>query len=421
MKYVVNFIQQFIDDISNVGVSRKREGFSTQSLKLTNLFSFNLSFMMLITALVGALFHISPMFLTVIRFLLVLIYLVPLFLNHYGKNRTARFYMVISPPLMLLGISWVAGLPDVVSLRAALYPAVLLPVILYGIQSIPQMLLGIGWFVLIQMNLDRISYYGGFIPGIETFVFTNRSELVLNGVISFFLILEAFLIYQVLLLQSERAIQQERERADALLENILPEEIIPILKRNPSVIADHFEGTSILFADIVGFTKQAAEIPAHDLVRMLNDIFSYFDMLVEKHGLEKIKTIGDCYMAAAGVPKPRTDHAIALVDMALEAQGYISKNMFNNQKLSLRVGIASGPVIAGVIGQKKFIYDLWGDTVNTASRMESHGEAGCVQITEQTLELVEPYFQTRKMGDVDVKGKGVMPIYQVTGRKGITH
>lgn len=204
-----------------------------------------------------------------------------------------------------------------------------------------------------------------------------------------------------------------QDRSENLLLNILPKEIITILKNESRVIADHYAGASILFADVVGFTPMSAQMSPVELVELLNEVFSHFDMLAEIHQMEKIKTIGDCYMVASGVPRPRTDHAPALVRMALEMQTYASQREFHGRKLAFRIGINSGPVIAGVIGRKKFIYDLWGDAVNTASRMESHGVGGSVQITRATYELIKDDFVCEPKGTVEVKGKGAMEVWHV--------
>ena len=179
-----------------------------------------------------------------------------------------------------------------------------------------------------------------------------------------------------------------QEKSEALLLNILPKEIVAILKNEPRTIADHYEGASILFADVVNFTPLSATMTPTDLVELLNEVFSYFDLLVDKYGLEKIKTIGDCYMVASGVPRPSADHAQRLTAMALEMRDYVRQNEFAGHKLIFRMGINSGPVVAGVIGRKKFIYDLWGDAVNTASRMESHGQEGIIQIKDDKVYIL---------------------------------
>ena len=210
-----------------------------------------------------------------------------------------------------------------------------------------------------------------------------------------------------------------QEKSEALLLNILPKEIVAILKDAPRIIADHFEGASILFADVVNFTPLSATLTPTEIVELLNEVFSHFDTLVDKYGLEKIKTIGDCYMVAAGVPRPRADHEQALTRMALEIREYVSEREFHGHKLAFRIGLNSGPVVAGVIGRKKFIYDLWGDAVNTASRMESHGQGGIIQITRATYELVKDEFVCEPRGTMNVKGKGEMEVWFVTGQSSV--
>jgi guanylate cyclase len=217
--------------------------------------------------------------------------------------------------------------------------------------------------------------------------------------------------------QAYRLLRGEQEKSENLLLNILPRDIAAILKNENRVIADHFDGASILFADVVNFTPMSATMTPVELVDLLNEVFSHFDALVEKYGLEKIKTIGDCYMVASGVPRPRHDHAQALTRMALEMQDFVRRREFHGRRLAFRIGINSGPVVAGVIGRKKFIYDLWGDAVNTASRMESHGQGGLIQITRETYELIKDDFDCEPRGTVHVKGKGEMDVWRVTSLK----
>ncbi len=205
-----------------------------------------------------------------------------------------------------------------------------------------------------------------------------------------------------------------QERSEALLLNILPKEIASILKGGQRSIADHFEGASVLFADLVDFTPMSATMTPAELVSLLDDVFSYFDTLTEEHGLEKIKTIGDCYMVASGIPRKRADHAHVLTRMALEMMEHVERNTFSGRKLAFRVGISSGPVVAGVIGRKKFIYDLWGEAVNAASRMESHGQGGRVQITRATYEIIKDDFDCVPQGTQDVKGMGATETWFVS-------
>jgi len=205
----------------------------------------------------------------------------------------------------------------------------------------------------------------------------------------------------------------ERAKSEHLLLNILPKDIANILKNESRTIADQHDQVSVLFADIVNFTPMSALMTPVELVELLNDVFSYFDILVEKYGLEKIKTIGDCYMAAAGIPQARPDHALVLTRMALEVRDHFTRQQFRGQRIAVRIGINSGPVVAGVIGHMKFAYDLWGDVVNTASRMESHGVRGEIQVTRATFELIKNDFVCESRGMISVKGKGEMEVWQV--------
>lgn len=217
---------------------------------------------------------------------------------------------------------------------------------------------------------------------------------------------------------AEAALRSEQEKSERLLLNILPPTIAEQLKQEHSTIADGFAEATVLFADIVGFTKIAARVSPTELVHLLNKIFSRFDQLVEKHGLEKIKTIGDAYMVVGGLPLPRPDHAEAIALMALDMQAEINQfSLETGEPFSIRIGINTGPVVAGVIGLKKFIYDLWGDTVNIASRMESHGIPGAIQVTPDTYELLKDKFFLQKRGVIHVKGKGEMTTYLLMGAK----
>ena len=212
--------------------------------------------------------------------------------------------------------------------------------------------------------------------------------------------------------------QDAQERAEILLLNILPRSIADKLKTNPQTIADSFTSASILFADVADFTPMAERASPVRVVEMLDQLFGHFDELAERYDVEKIKTLGDCYMAAAGIPSPRPDHAHCLALMALDmldavrAQGAVGSLGFE-----LRIGINSGPVVAGVIGRKRFLYDLWGDAVNTAGRMQSDGMPGRIQITRATYELLKDEFVCEPRGTVPIKGKGEMETWYLVGRR----
>jgi adenylate cyclase len=213
------------------------------------------------------------------------------------------------------------------------------------------------------------------------------------------------------------ALRTEQARSESLLLNILPRSIAERLKAETRTIADQFSSASILFADVADFTPLAERLPPAKVVALLDHLFSHFDVLAERYDVEKIKTIGDCYMVAAGVPAPRPDHARALALMALDMQKAMrSVDEVGHLGLELRVGINSGPVVAGVIGRKRFLYDLWGDAVNTASRMESHGTSGRIQITTATKELLSDEFAYEPRGSIPVKGKGDIEAWYLVGR-----
>lgn len=230
-----------------------------------------------------------------------------------------------------------------------------------------------------------------------------------TGAITFFFVINlvgvSFIIFLMVFyfVGEKNAFQKKSEK---LLLNILPKDIVAILKDEQRTIAEQFDSASVLFADVVNFTSISEKMTPRELVDMLDTVFSQFDLLVDKYDLEKIKTIGDCYMVASGIPRPREDHAQVLVKLALEMRDYVQENKIFGHHLSFRIGINSGPVVAGVIGSKKFSYDLWGDMVNTASRMESHGKEGLIQITRDTYELVNKEFDCEYRGTVNIKGKG---------------
>ncbi len=218
---------------------------------------------------------------------------------------------------------------------------------------------------------------------------------------------------------AEEALQREYEYSEALLSNMLPGPIAAQLKRNPGqTIADSHEEATILFADIVGFTPLASHHSPDAVVKLLNTLFTRFDDLANKHKLEKIKTLGDAFMVAGGMPDPQPDHATRVARMALEMveeTERFAKEM--NENLQLRIGIHSGPVVAGVIGTKKPFYDVWGDTVNTAARLETYGTTGKIQVTDETKRILEAEFSFAERGTVTIKGKGDLDLWYLEGTR----
>lgn len=213
-------------------------------------------------------------------------------------------------------------------------------------------------------------------------------------------------------------LRREEQRSEHLLLNILPEKIARTLKQEERVIADYFDDASILFADLAGFTSLTSRIPPIEMVKILNEVFSFFDSLVEKYQVEKIRTIGDNYMIAAGVPETQTDHAHRLANVALEMQEYLSKRAASSTvPLSFRIGLNCGPVVGGVIGRKKFVYDVWGEAVNLASRMESQGVPGRIQVADGAYRLLREDFVFEPRGEIEVKGAGKVRTWFLKERK----
>lgn len=207
-----------------------------------------------------------------------------------------------------------------------------------------------------------------------------------------------------------------QQESDDLLHNILPDDVVARLKTSSNLIADSYDSASVLFADIVDFTPMSAGMSPDELVGLLNELFSTFDRFVEDLGLEKIKTIGDEYMVASGIPTVRTNHAHAIADLALRMRDELATNLIDGREVRMRIGINSGPVVAGIIGTRKFSYDLWGDVVNTASRMESAGVEGAIQISEATYRLLGEDFLCESRGEIPIKGKGSLHTYLLLSR-----
>jgi adenylate cyclase len=291
------------------------------------------------------------------------------------------------------------------------------------------------WSLLAPLGAVAFDRPGRAWPWFAAFVATIALALALsevvrpngadlpNGFVRTFDVLNIVLVSLVamlLLVTFARGRDAAQARVEALLLNVLPAEIAQRLQSDPNSIADHFDDASILFADVVDFTPLANRLDAREVVGLLDRLFTSFDELVDRYEVEKIKTIGDCYMVAAGVPRQRPDHAHALAGLALEMRECAKRCLPDgiDHDLRLRIGISSGPVVAGVIGRRRFLYDLWGDTVNMASRMESHGTPDEIQITRSTWELLRGDFVTEPIGLVDVKGKGEIETWRLAGPHG---
>jgi class 3 adenylate cyclase len=259
--------------------------------------------------------------------------------------------------------------------------------------------------------------------GISPLVFVALSDLpgqfavqIISGAVSDLALLVALLLLGEAI-RGRRLLQAEQARSEGLLLNVLPAPIAARLKQGEAVIADRFPEVTVLFADLVDFTAASDRSSPERVVQVLADLFTAFDRLAARHGLEKIKTVGDAYMVAGGLPEPRPDHAEAVAEMALALREEAGRHLDRaGRPLQVRIGIASGPVVAGVIGTAKFSYDLWGDTVNMASRMESTGVPGCIQLTEATYRRLRGRYRFQRRGPVQVKGKGELVTWFLVGR-----
>ena len=283
----------------------------------------------------------------------------------------------------------------------------------YGARrAVPWLLVFLGLTALAGV-LDPSLPQGPPVPGgvVVTFFVLNIGAVAAS----------TFLLVRFFVRQRERAmdaLRVEREKSERLLLNVLPQPIAQRLKTQEGIIADGHSDVTVLFADIVDFTPLSERLDPEQVVALLDEIFTAFDSLADEQGLEKIKTIGDAYMVAGGLPVPRPDHVQAVAEMALGMLEEVARCAERfHAPLSVRIGIDTGPVIAGVIGRRKFIYDLWGDTVNTASRMESHGVPGTIQATRAVYEQLRDRYEFEERGSVSVKGKGAMTTYLLVGRK----
>jgi guanylate cyclase len=278
---------------------------------------------------------------------------------------------------------------------------------------------GIGWYVAFLAVFLGSGLAGELLGNISPLpAWFTTTMLALNIAVAGTMVFTLLALFGKQRQDALTALQAAQDRAENLLLNVLPRSIADRLKADSQTIADQFSSASILFADVVDFTPFSERLAPGEVVGVLDHLFSHFDNLAERYGLEKIKTIGDCYMVAAGVPIPRPDHAQALVLMAIDMLDAMrSSDDVGHLGLEIRIGINSGPVVAGVIGRKRFLYDLWGDAVNTASRMESHGTSGRIQITRATYDLIADEFECEPRGTISVKGKGEMEVWHILGRR----
>jgi adenylate cyclase len=361
-------------------------------------------------AIAGARSHAAILVVNLVNALLML---AALAWNARRRHRVARVWIMAVVNLHIAAASFLASRQAGFHIYFFLFPPVTLLLMPGRVDRVPRWALTALSAILYLLAEHHPAWEHGHlpIPG-SVYPLLRGVAAVLNfGTL-------VFVVYQFYVdtLRAEDELAREHERSEGLLRNILPAPIARRLKSDAHSIAEGFAEVSVLFADLVGFTGLSSRLPPAQLVELLNRVFSELDDLTERRGLEKIKTIGDAYMVAAGLPEPRPDHAHALVRFALDMLEVVERvSRDTGHPLSIRIGIHTGPVVAGVIGKRKFIYDLWGDTVNVASRMESHGVAGGVHVTAEVARRVGDAFELSEPRTITVKGKGEMVTHLVLG------
>ena len=335
-------------------------------------------------------------------------------LHRTGKREPLSSIQIYSTLLLPFFLTLVLG--GIVQSGAIILAAIMSPL---GILMHSPNRLALRWFAayialfVLAALLDPFVRQENALPGWLILTFFVLNMIILSTIIFFML--------RTYIQQRDRATRLlllEQEKSERLLLNVLPASIAEILKEEERTIADRFEAVTVLFADVVGSTPLSEELDPVEIVDLLNDIFNYFDTVVLKYDLEKVRTMGDSYMVVSGAPLPRPDHAQTLARAALEMREFHKHvQTAHADRLNFRFGMNCGPVIAGIIGRTKFHYDVWGDTVNVASRMESHGEPGKIQITQRLYDMLQDDFLCQPRGTIDIKGKGPMPTYFLLSAK----
>ena len=335
-----------------------------------------------------------------------------LYLNHLQQYRTARLCLYLCVNIQIYLLTYYLG---TVTGMHLLHIMMISFALFFFIREKKSRLVVL---LLLPILLFFIEYFL-FTPGatpIRLDPVTVHFLYIILSITTFLLVMLFFALFYKQILRTEDLLQKEYQRSEGLLLNILPAEIANRLKTEDSTIADSHPSATILFADLAGFTNIATQLAPETLVDRLNLLFQDYDRLVEKYGLEKIKTIGDAYMVAGGVPVSSEYHLEAMASLALDMQSIVAPITMDGKPLQVRIGFHSGPVVAGVIGIRKFSYDVWGDAVNLASRLESTGVPGKIHVSEYCYKKLNHRFSFEKRGEIDVKGIGKICTYFLTGR-----
>jgi class 3 adenylate cyclase len=344
----------------------------------------------------------------------IFMYSFVLILNLFRKYSIAKVYMLFSAVLNVVIASALLG--HELNFHLYLLAVITVSYLIFDSEEKPYQIISVCFTTLSFVSIVIWNqFYNRLIVLPHDFIPLSR----FNNEIGLLLLISGLnFVILINYRKSESQLEEEKKKSENLLYNILPISIAKQLREKDGVIAEGFSETTILFADIVGFTMLSERLEPAKVVNLLNEIFSIFDQLIEKSQLEKIKTIGDAYMVVSGVPQPNNNHASTVADLALEMRDSMKKwNQENQQSLELRIGINSGHIVAGVIGLKKFVYDVWGDAVNTASRMESHGIPGQIQVSNSTYEYLKDQYVFEDRGKIEIKGKGKMQTYLLIGKR----
>lgn len=345
-----------------------------------------------------------------VNFAGIIVFLCVLLLNHRRRYQLAKWLIVVVPNVQIFALTYYLSTASgmyLLHIMMACFP------LLLAIRDklwvrITFIVLPLGFYMAVYFLFPPANSVLALSAGLL------RTLFVIDSVCVFALVILFLFLFHLEVVRAQSLLQDEYRRSERLLLNILPQEVALRLKHEPRTIADNFASVTVLFADLVGFTKMSSEMPPGRLVNMLNEVFSRFDALVEKYGLEKIKTIGDAYMVAGGIPSPVDNHLELVARLALDMLCAVEAYRREGPEVQVRIGFHTGAAVAGVIGYKKFAYDIWGDTVNLASRLESHGSPGKIQVAHTVYEHLRDRFHFEHRGVIDIKGKSPLRTYFLT-------
>ena len=341
-----------------------------------------------------------------------LICLLVLWINYISCHKLAKSIIAISPNIQIFLLTYYMSIASGMHLLHIM----MISFVLFLFSNERKIVIGL--IALVPLSLYIYSYIR-FVPETSPIILDANILTTFYIIISltvFILVMLFFALFYREIIYTEKLLQNEYERSENLLLNILPEEVAQRLKNEPGFIAEQIPSATVLFADIVGFTSITTSVEPGKLVSTLNEIFSRFDKLADKYSLEKIKTIGDAYMTAGGIPKPMENHTEAIANMALAMIDEVNAFEFEGKNLDVRIGFHTGPVIAGVIGARKFSYDIWGEAVNLASRLESHSVTGRIHVSADVYNILKDRYTFEPRGSIPIKGLGNLETYFLTGR-----